>query len=291
MTAQLVGPACGTIEGHKLYQKRARSALPILVRQAKAMQPLTYKDLAHELGMPNPRNLNYVLGSIGNSLVALADEWERRIPPLEALVLNAESRVPGDGVSWFTFDANGYRLATLQQKKEIVRALLAEVFVFPDWDQVLSALGLTPLAPVSVTLPPLSAVVARCGAGEGEAHLALKMAVAGHPEWLGLPPSMAPGATEVDLLSGDRVDVVFSNDRRRVAVEVKTSKAPIAEVVRGLFQCVKYQAVIVAEAAASETQADCRTILVLGGELPPTLGPLRSVLGVEVRELVAAQQD
>ena len=169
MTAQVIDPACGTIEGHKLYQTRARAALPILVRQAKAMQPLTYKDLAHELAMPNPRNLNYVLGSIGNSLVALADEWGRRIPPIEALVLNAESRVPGDGVSWFTPDADGYRLATLQQKKQIVRALLAEVFIFPDWDQVLTVLGLTPLAPVSVQLPPLSDVVAQGGAGEGEA--------------------------------------------------------------------------------------------------------------------------
>lgn len=288
MIAQTGDPAVRTLEGNKLYQKRARAALPVLVRQAKARQPVTYKELADELGMPNPRNLNYVLGCVGNSLLALGETWGRRVPPIEALVLNGESQVPGSGVAWFTPDADAYRVATLQQKKEIVRAMLTEVFLFPDWDQVLVSLGLDPLPPASLTLPPLADVIAQGGAGEGEAHMKLKMAVAEHPEWFGLPMSMAPGATEVGLFSGDRVDVVFSNRRRRVAIEVKALGAPTAELQRGLFQCVKYQAVLVAEAAASQSKADCRTILALGGELPSSLGPLRSVLGVEVRDSIAA---
>ena len=37
------------IMGDKLYQVRARKALPILVRQAKAQQTITYTDLAIEL--------------------------------------------------------------------------------------------------------------------------------------------------------------------------------------------------------------------------------------------------
>jgi len=290
MATETGDPAVRTLEGSKLYQKRARAALPVLVRQAKARQPVTYKELAHELGMPNPRNLNYVLGFIGNSLHALGGKWGRRVPPIEALVLNAESRVPGSGAAWFTPDADTYRMATLQQKKEIIRAMLTEVFLFPDWDLVLISLGLDPLPPASVQLPPLPDVVAQGRGGEGEVHLELKMAVAAHPEWLGLPMSMAPGATEVDLFSGDRVDVLFSNSKRRVAVEIKASCAPTAELVRGLFQCVKYQAVIVAEAAVSQSKADCRTILALGGELPPDLGPLRSVLGVEVCDCIAATQ-
>jgi alkylated DNA nucleotide flippase Atl1 len=49
------------LNGEKLYQKRAKTALPYLVRQAKAGQKIYYSDLAKEIGMPNPRNLNYVL--------------------------------------------------------------------------------------------------------------------------------------------------------------------------------------------------------------------------------------
>jgi hypothetical protein len=45
--------------GGKLYQKRAQAALPLLVRQAEARVPVSYGDLADELEMPNPRNLNF----------------------------------------------------------------------------------------------------------------------------------------------------------------------------------------------------------------------------------------
>jgi len=281
-------PAVGTLEGDKLYQRRARAALPILVRQAKAGQPLTYKELAHELAMPNPRNLNYVLGSVGNSLLALGEKWGMRVPPIEALVLNKESKVPGDGVAWFTPDAETYRIATLQQKKEIVRAMLTEVILFPDWDQVLLSLDLEPLPPASVQLPQPSDVIPQGGAGEGEAHLKLKKAVAQHPEWFDLPTSMGPGATEVDLYSGDRVDVVFSNHRRRIAVEVKAIGAPTGELVRGLFQCVKYAAVLIAEAKAGQQHVDCSAVLALGGALPPNLESLRLVLGIHVRDGLGA---
>jgi hypothetical protein len=63
-TAQIAEP----IAGDKLYQHRARLALPLLVRQAEAGKPIIYSDLAEELGMPNPRNLNYPLGSIGSTI-------------------------------------------------------------------------------------------------------------------------------------------------------------------------------------------------------------------------------
>jgi hypothetical protein len=51
------------IFGYELYQRRARVAFPILVRQADAKEPITYEALAAELGMPNPRNLNFVLAN------------------------------------------------------------------------------------------------------------------------------------------------------------------------------------------------------------------------------------
>lgn len=63
-TAKIAKP----ISGDKLYQERARATLPLLVRQAHAGSPIRYGELAAELGMPNPRNLNYVLGSIGKAM-------------------------------------------------------------------------------------------------------------------------------------------------------------------------------------------------------------------------------
>ncbi|MBU0484541.1 MAG: hypothetical protein KKB30_08525 [Proteobacteria bacterium] len=83
------------LTGNKLYQQRARLAIPVLIRQAQAEQPITYEDLARELEIPNPRNLNYVLGSIGNALNNLAEVWEEKIPPLQCLVVNKVS-----GLKW-----------------------------------------------------------------------------------------------------------------------------------------------------------------------------------------------
>ena len=51
--------------GPKLYQKRARKALPILIAQAEAGVTVTYTKIANELGMTNARNMNDVLRCVG----------------------------------------------------------------------------------------------------------------------------------------------------------------------------------------------------------------------------------
>lgn len=80
------------------------------------------------------------------------------------------------------------------------------------------------------------------------------------------------------------MDVVFEDGRRRIAVEVKAVDAEVGDLVRGLFQCVKYLAVLDAEASTRQAQIDCRTVLALGGGLPAHLYPLRAILGIDVRE-------
>ena len=73
------------ISGDKLYQERARKALPLLVgrallvRQARAPRTIFYSELAPELGMKFPLNLNRVLGYIGEALTLLSEEWGEQI--------------------------------------------------------------------------------------------------------------------------------------------------------------------------------------------------------------------
>src|SRR5688572_14354087 len=90
-----------SIEGDKLYQRRARLALPLLVRQAQAGSPIRYGELAAELGMENARNLNYVLGSVGQALEELSARWKEKIPGIQFLVVNKNTGLPGHGVGWF----------------------------------------------------------------------------------------------------------------------------------------------------------------------------------------------
>ena len=186
--------AAGFARGAKTYQQRARTALPILVRQAKAHQTMSYGELAHEMGIPNPRTLNYPLGSIGGALLDLGKQRGRQVPPIQALVVNKSSGYPGEGFAFFAPDPKDFERATRRERRLIVDKMLQDVFTFSDWDQVLDTFGLPP-APV-VGLPPADEISAHGGGGEGAEHKHLKEAVSVNPQWIGLPKSLSPGKVE-----------------------------------------------------------------------------------------------
>jgi hypothetical protein len=71
-------------------------------------------------------------------------------------------------------------------------------------------------------------------------------------------------------------------------VEVKSAASALLDVARGVFQCVKYRAVVEAVQATRNLKQNVRAVLVLGGELPDELTPVKNTLGVEVIERVVA---
>lgn len=141
MTTRWAG---STIYGDKLYQERARKALPILVRQAARRQPISYTDLARELGMPNPRNLNFVLGSIGETLQALSKKWNEEIPLINFLVVNKATLKPGSGISLFLSGGKALDWRELRNQRATFEAELKKIYAFRKWGEVLDALGLKP---------------------------------------------------------------------------------------------------------------------------------------------------
>ena len=228
------------ISGDKLYQERARRALPLLVRQALAHQPIYYGHLAKELEMPNARNLNYVLGSIGQALLKLEKMWGEKIPPIQCLVLNQSSRLPGEGIGWFISKAD-FRKMTKRDQRTLVEAKLAEIFSYQKWPTVLDALNLPQPQFVSQELLKKAR---RLGGGESELHRTFKEFVAANPSCVGISKSIDQTSTEFDLFSGDKIDVMFQSRDEWTAVEVKSRISDEPDLLRGLFQCVKYQAVL-----------------------------------------------
>jgi hypothetical protein len=277
-TAKVAQP----ISGDRLYQERARRALPLLVRQAQASAKIYYSDLADELGMVNPRNLNYVLGSIGQALQRLSSKWGEEVPPLQCLVVNKATGLPGEGVGWFIKGLENYASLSRKQQRDIVKAELLKISSYPKWQEVLAALGLKPVAVDYSAL--LKQASNYRGGGESEEHRRLKDYVAGHPELLNLPRSTSHGATEYRLPSGDSLDVLFRSGDDWIAVEVKSHRSAPDDIVRGLFQCIKYRAVIEAYQAAERLPQNARSVLILGGALPVHLIPLKNILEVEVME-------
>jgi hypothetical protein len=110
----------------------------------------------------------------------------------------------------------------------------------------------------------------------------LKEYVANNPHVIGLPKSMPMGTTEYGLPSGDFLDVSFKSKKIWAAAEVKSQTSDQADIVRGVFQCVKYQAVLDAVLLSESKSQDAIAILVLESKLPNHLRPLCNLLGIEV---------
>lgn len=279
-TAKVAEP----IAGDKLYQARARQALPLLVRQAQAGTPIYYSDLAHELRIPNPRNLNSVLGSIGTAIEGLSKKWKEKIPPIQCLVVNKTTGLPGEGIGWFITKKEDFRKLPRRQQRSLVEAELQKVFTYPKWNAVLRELELQPIHSDFSRL--ITQVAAFREGGESDAHKRLKLYVSAHPESVGLDRNVGKGEVEYLLPSGDTVDVLFQHKGEWIAVEVKASLSDRLDVARGLFQCVKYRAVIEAVQATRSLDQNARALLVLEGALPAELIPVKNTLGVEVVEAV-----
>ncbi|MFN7949204.1 MAG: hypothetical protein U0Z53_27870 [Blastocatellia bacterium] len=272
--------------GDSLYQKRAREVFPILVRQAIAQQKITYAQLAEEVGIPNPRNLNYVLGSIGTTLIELGKKWREKIPAIQCLVVNGATGLPGDGADEFIKRRSTIQKLSLRQKDALVMKVLAEVFAYPKWGAVMQALELEPATRGAG--PEIEAARVIGAKGESKAHRELKEFVSLNPHSVGLTPEFGPGKTEFSLPSGDSIDVVFQRKAAWIAVEVKSRISTEQDITRGLFQCVKYRAILDAWRGYLGDLAEVRVILVLEKQLPLKLVALRNTLGVKVIENVSA---
>jgi hypothetical protein len=271
-----------SIEGKKLYQERARRTFPLLVRQAFAHQPIFYENLAKELEMPNPRNLNFVLGSIGTSIEILSREWAEEIPPIQCLVINQQTELPGDGVYGFLAPNQDVKNLNRRQKRELVNAVAKKVYLYPRWLEVLEHFKLP--QPISDFTRLVRAASTAGRGGESEAHRNFKEWVATQPKILGLPERIANGACEYPLPSGDVADVLFTHASEFIAIETKSYISDVNDITRGIFQCVKYQAVLEAALLARGQKADARAILALEAPLPIELVSLVNLLGVTVHD-------
>ena len=266
------------ISGDSKSQKQARTILPILVRQAMARQKISYKNLGEEIGVYFPLALTYPLGCIRKTFEKLSKQWKEDIPHIQGLVVNHNTGLPGEGIIFLVG-----RKPTPKEKEAIVEAVLGKVFNYPKWLEVLEALGLPPAPPLDphADEPPTDH---QSGTAESEAHQRLKAYVAKDPTSVGLGKSLAPGETEVVLPSGDKVDVLFQSKKSHIAVEVKSCISNEADLRRGLFQCVKYRAILRARRSLEGGSYEADALLALAGSLPKALIPVRNTLGVTVIE-------
>ncbi len=269
----------GILGGEKLYQKRARLTLPFLVRLAKARQTVYYSELAAELNFPNPRSFNFILGAIGQALNSLSEIYNIEIPPIQCLVISKNTQLPGEGVGWF-INIENFSKYSKAQIKILIDAQLARIYTYNDWDWVLDKLSLEPLTEDFDR--ELEKAKTIRGGGESESHKIFKEWISKNPQALKLPKNLQHGTLEYKLPSGDSIDVLFLNEDLKIGVEVKSKISNEEDILRGLFQCVKYKTVLEAEQIIKNEIPNSHVILALEGRLPIKLNLVKNLLGIEV---------
>ncbi len=217
---------------------RARLALPILVRQAESNEPITYGDLALEMGVHH-RAIRHVLGYVRDEVCE-----PRGLPLLNVLVVNRETGVPGES---FLPEGASERMSVEERRGRFQQELAR--LCSEDWGPLLQEFGLRHLHPKPRDLEDearrYERRIRRSGVGEGPVHRRLKLWVAANPKALGLS-RVTKHTIEYMHPSGDEADVLFERRSAPPAVvEVKVGER--GELVKGIYQLVKYRALLSAE--------------------------------------------
>ena len=253
--------------------------IPVMVHWAKTgHNEHSYGDLIHAIGKTRFSGIGHALYAVQKVLNALSNQTGREIPTLNSLCKNAKTMLPSEG---FEFVSPKYNELDYNGKRKFVTGLDTDAINYPFWDWVLKELELKEAIPF--TEEQLNAIRnTHCGfSGEGEEHKALKEYICLHPDVLDYS-DVVIAKTEYILPSGDRLDIYFElADGTHVAIEVKPSISPEQDISRGVFQCVKYLAVMDALRTIECKDYEIEVLLVTAKELSSQNKTLAEELNVE----------
>lgn len=263
-------------------RKNVRLMIPVMIHWAKTgHNEHTYGDLAHAIGKSKFSGIGHALYFVQQVLDNLSTKSCREIPTLNSLCKNAKTMLPSEG---FEFVSPQYNDLDENGKRVFVKGLDSNAMNFPHWDWVLKELELKEAVPF--TEEQLEAIKnPRCiYDGEGEEHKALKYYICQHPESINYK-DVDFAETEHILPSGDRLDVYFElSDGTHVAIEVKPGISPDQDIARGVFQCVKYYAVMDALRNIECKDYEIKVLLVTAGKISSQNKVLAEELYVEYVE-------
>lgn len=285
------------LQGDSWTKYTARTIFPLLIWLAKNGRTISYGQLDREIverGWGHhvmAVQYGHPAGTIGDALIETEEEWGDVIPPLNALVVNQSTQLPGGGVNWYL-----ERYAepdehvddmSLVEKRAIVEEIHADIFSYEYWDDLLEEYELEPFEDGLENKQDNDEICKPSrggwsGEAESEEHKKLKEYIANNPHAVGLTAKSKKGIIEYLFPSSDKADVVFKNDTKFLGVEVKSIISNDDDINRGIFQCVKYQSLLRAEQKALMIPPTARAILVVERKLPLGLQNLSDILGIKV---------
>lgn len=257
-----------------------KKMIPILVLWAKhSWQEIhTYKNLQEAICIENTTwRLGAQLGYIDDIFKNISKE----IPTLNALVCNDSTKLPSNGLKYVFKNYDSWKP---EKKRLFVQAQNKRAHDY-DYSWVLRKLELE--LPTVIEEKELESTRSKMQkffpGGEGELHKKLKEYIFKNPASIGILDTLAK-KTEYSLLSGDKLDIKIETQDTIWAIEVKSIISDETDMLRGIYQCVKYRAVLEAEKAVEPSHKAIKTLLVLGGELSRKLKLVANILGVEYKD-------
>ena len=251
-----------------------------LISAAKERKTLTYGEAKHRLetecGFSTifPPKTGLVAGTAMDTIL----EHDPMAPLLNVLLVRTDTRLPGEGINGYLRrrfpEANSNDIENNSEfRAHIVQRAAQCVYSYAGWDDLYRRIYGNNPNPTPIRTAEKDGI--HYGRkGEGDNHKRLRLWVMNNPDKLN-PDKLkneyrdVRAETEVELLSGDRVDVVYYAKKRTVAIEVKSRDSNRADLRRGIYQCIKYRAVL--DAQVLEQSIPVHSLLVteekLDGEL------------------------
>lgn len=260
-------------------RKIVRAIAPVLIYWAKTGQTHhTYGDSSAAIGRPNFYRLGHSLGLLQSVIEELSATSRQKIPTLNCLVKNKREGIPSNG---FKFVWSKYDMLDDIDKSLLIEGMISEAIQYPNWDWVLTQLELSPYSPFTdKDTATIKSSADKYYDGEGKAHKELKEYIYNHPNAVGLK-DVVRAKIEQLLPSGDKLDVYFElANGTVVAVEVKSSISDDADITRGIFQCVKYKAILEALKMIDPKVHEIKVIYITARELSNVHHQLVSTLSV-----------
>ena len=272
------------------HEKWAKESLVALIEHIRNFQGgdkyLTYGELAKKVGYPEPHTYNLFGKNIGETLSVMGHMFDdivvdgENIPLIQSLVVSQKKKIPSAGLKEFN---SNYPSLSDGKKRDFVNSEYKKIFEFGTrWEKLLNVLDIHKSNNLSDLEHSEKSNLHNPYGSEGSPeHIALREFVANNPSVIGLD-CVASGITEYSLKSGDKVDVVFETSESLVGVEVKSKRSGTDDIERGLYQCIKYKAVLEAENQVNNKTADISCVLVMEGKLTRKLSEIQSKLDVRV---------
>jgi hypothetical protein len=282
----------GAYKIEDLEEKGPKYAMALLLNCLKEGQPfVTYGSIRDELQyqLKIEHIFSVHIGHVAGALMNAIIEIYPNAPLINVLITNPEG-IPGKGAGEYLADryndnsCKHWKTVSRTRKLALVERERRKILSYPHWEKISTKLfgdrTKTKLKKKAGTENDGLPKDGRRYGGEAESkeHKALKAWVAKNPQKIGLSKSFGKGVTEHYLLSGDSVDVFFSNGIEFVTVEVKSCRSNDVDFQRGIYQCVKYRNVKEAEYLPSRIKV--RAILITERKLNNELMARARMLGV-----------